>query len=260
MNSEDVIKQNEMSWDKKVEDSSTPWSIPVTKDEIDKAREEIFNLKLTSDKDVPRDWLPKDLKNKKALCLACGGGQQGPILSAGGLDVVVFDLSSNQLKLDMQVAKENNLSLSTIQGDMRDLSVFEDESFDLVYCPVSVTYIPDVIPVFEEVYRVLKNKGSFLFGCVNPLIYLFDYQKYEEGIFEVVNSLPFNSLDELDEQGKIKFLENKESIEYSHTLESLIGGQTKVGFSIDGFYEDIDKDSVCKYTPKYFATKATKNL
>lgn len=257
MDNKEIIKQNELAWDKKVI-NNTPWSIPVTKNEIEKAKKGIFNIRLTANKYVPRNWFPEELKNKKILCLASGGGQQGPILAATGAIVTVFDISHNQLKQDEKVANENNLMISTVHGDMSHLEYFKNNYFDLVFCPVSVTYIPDVIPVFRECYRVLKPGGSFLFGSVNPLIYLFDYKKYDEGIFQVSNKLPFNSLDELNEEEKINFINNKEAIEYSHTLENLIGGQTAVGFTIDDFYEDVDNDKICKYSSKYFATKSTK--
>ena len=40
------------------------------------------------------------LDEKKILCLASGGGQQGPILAATGADVTVFDNSTKQLEKD----------------------------------------------------------------------------------------------------------------------------------------------------------------
>jgi len=81
---------------------------------------------------------------------------------------------------------------------------------------------------------------------------------WDKGIFQVTNKLPFNSFDELDEKGREDFIRDKNAIEYSHTLETLIGGQTKVGFSITNFYEDIDSDKICEYSAKYFATTAIK--
>ena len=41
-----------------------------------------------------------DIKGKKILCLASGGGQQAPILSAIGGKVTVFDNSIEQLNKD----------------------------------------------------------------------------------------------------------------------------------------------------------------
>ncbi len=103
------------------------------------------------------------MEGLKILCLACGGGQQAPILAAAGANVTVLDISLNQLKQDEFVASRENLNLKTVQGDMCDLSQFNNNSFDMVYCPVSVTYIPDVLPVFKESYRVLKKRWIISF-------------------------------------------------------------------------------------------------
>ncbi|MGJ0907300.1 class I SAM-dependent methyltransferase [Clostridium botulinum] len=257
MNNRKVIMQNEIAWDKRVNDGIC-WTVPVTSEDIEKARNGVFGIKLTAIKNVPRKWFPQKMEGLKILCLACGGGQQAPILAATGANVTVLDISLNQLKQDEFVASREDLNLKTVQGDMCDLSQFNNNSFDMVYCPVSVTYIPDVLPVFKESYRVLKKGGLFLFGAVNPFIYLFNGEKWDKDIFEVTNKLPFNSFDELDEKGIEDFIRDKNAIEYSHTLEALIGGQTKVGFLITDFYEDVDSDKICEYSAKYFATKAIK--
>ena len=58
-------------------------------------------------------------------------GRQGPILAAAGANVTVFDASEKQLLQDRIVADRNGLELEAIQGDMADLSCFEDSTFDL---------------------------------------------------------------------------------------------------------------------------------
>ena len=42
------------------------------------------------------------------------------------------------------VADRHNLSIDTVQGDMADLRVFHDESFDVIVHPVSNVFVPDV--------------------------------------------------------------------------------------------------------------------
>ena len=49
---------------------------------------------------VPRHWFPASIKGTALLCLASGGGQQGPVLAAAGADVTVFDTSPRQLGRD----------------------------------------------------------------------------------------------------------------------------------------------------------------
>ena len=58
----------------------------------------------------PRGWLG-DVRGKEVLCLAAGGGRQGPIYAAAGARVTVVDISSAQLELDREVAAERKLDL-----------------------------------------------------------------------------------------------------------------------------------------------------
>ncbi len=55
-----------------------------------------------------------------------------PVLAAAGADVTVTDISRKQLEQDKKVAERDGLTLKTVQGDMSDLSDFEDEYFDIV--------------------------------------------------------------------------------------------------------------------------------
>ncbi len=249
---------NENAWDKKVEEESI-WTLAISSDEIEAAKKGEFKLSLGGNVPVPPHWIDTMMNGKKVLCLASGGGQQGPVFAAIGAQTTVLDISNKQLDQDRFVAKRDHLSLETIKGDMCDLSMFDDESFDLVFCPVSVTYIEDTKPVFQECYRILKCGGSFLFGMTNPHIYSFDGKTYDVGIYTVVNRLPFNSLDELNEEEAELFIKNKNAIEYSHTMQTLIGSQVECGFAITGFFEsNDDNDTICNYFAKYFNTKAIK--
>src|SRR5580658_7124734 len=96
------------------------------------------------------------------LCLASGGGQQGPILAAAGANVTVFDNSPAQLAQDRLVAEREGLVIETVQGDMANLCVFKDARFDLIIHPVSNVFVPDVKPVWREAYRILKPGGALL--------------------------------------------------------------------------------------------------
>ena len=121
----------------------------------------------------PKHWLG-NVKGKKILCLASAGGHQAPILAAAGAKVVVFDLSDEQLKHDVKVAQRDGLYLETIHGDMTDIKVFANESFEIVFHPISYYSVEDVNPVWKEIYRVL-NKGGFILACFfNPIVFVGD--------------------------------------------------------------------------------------
>jgi hypothetical protein len=89
------LAYNRAAWDQKVEQQDR-WTRPVTKEVVDRARRGKFELLLTPTKPVPRSWFP-ELKGTRTLCLASGGGQQGPLLAAVGAVVTVFDNSPKQL-------------------------------------------------------------------------------------------------------------------------------------------------------------------
>src|SRR5690348_12552434 len=68
-----------------------------------------WSIVLIGREPVDRSWLPTDLTGKDVLCLASGGGQQGPILAAARTRVTVFDDSPRQLGRDQMVAARGGL-------------------------------------------------------------------------------------------------------------------------------------------------------
>jgi SAM-dependent methyltransferase len=253
----DIRAFNRKAWDRQVEQGNM-WTKPVSSDEVAAARRGDWKVVLTPVKPVPREWFGQ-LAGRDVLCLASGGGQQGPILAAAGARVTVLDNSPRQLGQDRMVAERDGLEISTVEGSMMELSMFEDESFDLIFHPVSNGFVPDVRPVWREAYRVLRHGGVLLAGITNPLVYMFDMNKLEQGELEVRWSIPYADIESLSEEQLKAFEEKGDPLEWSHTLESQIGGQTEAGFLIAGFYEDIDPgDPLEKITPTFIATRAIK--
>ena len=96
----DIKNYNNQAWNKQVE-ASNEWTQPVSSEQVKAARQGQWSIVLTPHKSVPHNWFG-DLTGKKVLCLASGGGQQGPILAAAGADVTVFDLSENHLAWEVE--------------------------------------------------------------------------------------------------------------------------------------------------------------
>jgi len=238
-------------------ESGNPWTIPVSPEMIAAARKGEWSVLLTEQKHVPRSWFPQDLHGLDILCLASGGGQQGPVLAAVGGNVTVFDNSPCQLEQDRLVARREGLVLLTVEGDMRDLSVFSVGSFDLVFHPVSNVFCPEVLPVWREAFRVLRPGGMLLAGFDNPCLFIFDYQLANQGVFEVKYSLPFDAT-QLSEEDRQREFGDDSPLEFSHSLSEQIGGQLEAGFLLTGLYEDQQNSPLGKYMPGYIATRAIK--
>jgi len=257
----DIRAYNREAWNGEVE-RGNQWTIPVSAEVIAAARRGEWTVLLTPTKPVPRAWFPK-LNGCDLLCLASGGGQQGPIFAAAGANVTVFDNSPAQLAQDRSVADRDGLTITTVEGDMRDLSAFPDESFDLVFHPVSNVFIPEVRPVWKEAFRVLRRGGALLAGITNPAIYIFDDELAEkQGVLEVKYTLPYSDLTNLSEEELQRHFDHGWPLEWSHTLEDQIGGQIDAGFLIAGFYEDAyppaENDPFSRYMPTFMATRAIK--
>ncbi|MGB5060478.1 MAG: hypothetical protein WBO48_17395, partial [Candidatus Promineifilaceae bacterium] len=88
----DIRAYNREAWNRAVSQGNI-WTLPVSPEAIAQARQGEWRILLTETKPTPRHWFPADLTGVDVLCLASGGGQQGPILAAAGANVTVFDNS-----------------------------------------------------------------------------------------------------------------------------------------------------------------------
>jgi SAM-dependent methyltransferase len=188
------------------------------------------------------------VKGESVLCLASGGGQQSAAFGLLGADVTVFDLSETQLERDREAAAHYGLNVRTVQGDMRDLSSFGDDSFDVVWHPHSIKFVPEVLTVFGEVARVLRPGGLYQVDCPNPFVTGIDERDWDGRCYPL--SLPYVDGAEVlsadtrwevwDEEGNRRMVEGPR--EFRHTLSTLVNGLVGHGFIILGLWEDLDGD------------------
>ena len=239
MTQADPAKYNRKAWDSLVS-KGNQWTRPVSSEVIAAARNGDWEIVLTAEKPIPKEWL-MPVAGKQILCLAGGGGQQAPILAAAGGEVTTLDNSPGQLEQDQVVARREGLTIGSVLGDMRDLSPFEDNSFDLIVNPCSNSFVPDVNPVWKECFRVLKPGGSLLVGFINPLTHIFDYDKMEAGELEIRHKIPYSDYD-LPEAERQALIDADEPLWFGHSLADQMGGQIEAGFVITGFYEDRWKE------------------
>ena len=257
----DHLRHNREAWDRQAA-AGRRWSVPVDTATVKAARRGEWSVILTPTLEVPRDWFPPDMAGD-LLGLASAGGQQGPVLAAAGARVTILDNSPGQLDKDRQVGEREGLVLRLEQGNMADLGVFADESFDVIFHPIANCFVPEVRPVWRECYRVLRPGGVLLAGFCNPAPYVFDWERAEnDRVLEVKHKLPHADIDHLDADSRARYLEQGVALEWSHSLDDQIGGQLDAGFVITGFYEDNyppgDDDLASRFMPMFMATRALK--
>lgn len=253
----DVVRYNQSAWDRMAE-AGDRFYRAVTTSEVDAARRGDFKIRLTPTKGIPKSWLG-DIDGKDILCLAGGGARQAPLLAAAGGNVTVFDLSEKQLARDREVASREALEIATITGDMRDLSHFDVQQFDLIISPCATCFCPTLQEIWNESFRVLRGNGRLMVGFINPIHFVFDAAKLDKGKFVVRHSIPYSDFD-LDPDEREKTIGPERPLEFGHSLEAIIGGQLAAGFSMMGFMEDGwgGSDPLSKKINTFFATLMTK--
>ncbi len=248
---------NRRAWDA-IADSPSCWFRPVTGEQLEAARRGDWQVQVTATRPVPRPWLG-DVAGRRVLCLAGGGGHQGPLLAAAGARVTVLDFSERQLSIDARIAAESGLDLTTVAADMRNLEAFADASFDLVINPRSLNFCPIVQPVWNEVRRVLDTGGVLISGFINPVNFLFDPVAMERGTFVVANRIPCRPDGRAIDTGQSGDRAAEIPVEFGHTLDDLIGGQLHAGLAITDLMEDRwgGSDLLSRRIPVFVATRAT---
>ncbi len=233
-------------------DEGWQWGIPVSHETYEKALMGEWDVYLTPTKPVPHAWFG-DLKGKKVLGLASGGGQQIPIFTALGADCTVLDYSEKQLASERAVAAREGYSVRVVRADMTKPLPFEDGEFDLIFHPVSNCYVREVRPIWRECFRVLKNGGALIAGMDHYINYMVDSDEER-----IVNRLPFDPLSNPDQMRQLE--EDDAGVQFSHSLAEQIGGQLEAGFLLTDLYEDVNGEGRLHELniPTFLATRAIK--
>ena len=243
INAETIDRWVENGWE---------WGRPISHEVFEAARNGSWDVFLTPTKPVPHRWLG-ELRGKRILGLASGGGQQMPIFTALGAECTVLDYSRRQIESEEAVARREGYFIRTVRADMTRPLPFEDGEFDLIFHPVSNCYIRDVRPVWRECFRVLKTGGYLLSGVDHYVNYIVD-----AGEKEIVNSLPFDPLANPQQMEQLRA--EDAGVQFSHTLEEQIGGQLDAGFTLLELYEDFNGEGRLHdmHIPTFLAMRARK--
>jgi len=166
-----------------------------------------------------------EAKGRDVLCLGAGGGQQSALFSLLGARVTVLDLCEGQLEGDRKAAAHYGYDVTTIQGDMRDLSDLAGGAYDIVY-GTGTCYIPDVREVYEGVARVLTTEGIYRADFMNPATEFVDWTDWDGVGYRITR--PYAQRERQRPDGMIEF---------RHYLSEIFSGLLHTGFSIQHVFE-----------------------
>ncbi|RYZ31000.1 MAG: class I SAM-dependent methyltransferase [Chitinophagaceae bacterium] len=115
--------------------------------------------------------LPDKENMRNVLEIACGTGRLTNHLTANlspDVKLVATDLNPDMLKVAEQIISAGNVQWQI--ADAHKLP-FENKAFDAVVCQYGVMFFQDKSKAFDEINRVLKPGGVFLFNTWDELKY-----------------------------------------------------------------------------------------
>jgi ubiquinone/menaquinone biosynthesis C-methylase UbiE len=181
------------------------------------------------------------LDGARVLGLAAGGGWDPVIFAKLGAQTTVFDISPTQLKTVRDLAARQRVKVRLVRGNMKDLSVFKDGSFDVVWHCHSLVFVDDARRVLREVGRVLAPGGTYLLSTMHPTT-LRLYGTYKDGGWRPkITYFEDKPVPYVDEWGMTWTLGNKKlvapTIEFGHRFETIVNGMAAAGMVVDGIWE-----------------------
>jgi ubiquinone/menaquinone biosynthesis C-methylase UbiE len=181
------------------------------------------------------------LDGARVLGLAAGGGWDPIIFARLGATTTVFDISPTQLKTVGELAARQRVKVRLVRGNMKDLSVFKDASFDVIWHCHSLVFIDDAARVLEAVGRVLAPGGTYLLSTMHPTT-LRLYNTYKDGGWRpkisYFSDKPVPYMNEWDMTwtwGRKKVV--APTIEFGHRFETIVNGMVAGGMVVDGIWE-----------------------
>ena len=182
-----------------------------------------------------------DLRGRKLLCLAAGGGRQSVIYAASGAEVTVVDISPAMLQLDREAAAARGFNVRTVEASMDHLPTLKDGEFDIVMQPVSTCYVPDIRPVYQEVARITRPGGIYISQHKQPTSLQAEIQPSpsSRGGYELTE--PYYRSDPLLPVTGSR-LREEGTLEFLHRWEELIGELCRAGFVVEDLIEPKHAD------------------
>lgn len=111
-----------------------------------------------------------DFPEMKLLEIGIGGGRITDYLAPRVKEFTGIDYSENMVKACKQRFKKHKENFNLFHCDARDMSMFEDRSFDFIFFSfngIDFADYDDRIKVFKEIIRVGKEKAYFYFSTHN---------------------------------------------------------------------------------------------
>jgi ubiquinone/menaquinone biosynthesis C-methylase UbiE len=130
------------------------------------------------------------IENKNILDLGCGAGKDSIFYVQRGFTYSGVDASAEMCALAKQDKNVSDIRNETFSQRMS----FEDNKFGLVVSKYAMQTALNIEPIYEEVSRILDDRGYFIFLVVHPMRQFIEKKKKGKDYFkkELVKSVIFD--------------------------------------------------------------------
>ena len=182
------------------------------------------------------EWLSEvvpDNASLSVLDLACGSGPLLKILfdRNKNLNLKGIDMCPEELVLARTRLKNSGVNL--IESKAQNLTAINDNSIDIVLCHWALTLMDPIVPVLDEIKRVLTSEGQFAALVDGPMNAASGYAEVHDLIYSYVQE-EIPSYGEIDlGDPRIRGSESLSNLAHKAFQQAKVSFETKV-VSMDG--------------------------
>ena len=206
-----------------------------------------------------------NVRDLTVLDLGCGSGRYAKLFQAQGATVYGIDVSEQLI----DIARREVAGVSFDVADMEHIP-FADHFFDIVVSPLAMHYLEDWTGVLQEVKRVLKPAGCFIFSTTHPLLECWEVIDVNGTVLKVIGKTQSGTaIGDYFTERWIDYVWGGVSVPFHHkTFETIIHTIVAGGFVVEEYVdaqpaaaaEAIDPEAYGLYTklPLFCAMRVRK--
>jgi SAM-dependent methyltransferase len=153
-----------------------------------------------------------EVRGRRVLEIGCGGAQCSRWLRQQGAEAVAMDLSAGQLAQARKLARSTRVDVPLAQADAQRLP-FADEAFDLACSAYGgIPFVADSAAVMQEVARVLRPGGRWVFSTTHPFRWCFRDDPGVGGLTVEASYFDRRAYVEQDDGGRATYVEHHRTV------------------------------------------------
>ncbi|GAA0301526.1 2-polyprenyl-3-methyl-5-hydroxy-6-metoxy-1,4-benzoquinol methylase [Gracilibacillus halotolerans] len=189
-----------------------------------------------------------DVTNKHILDAGCGEGYLSRMLAQSGANVTAVDYSKRMLEI-AKTRTSNELQIHYQHGNCENLNHLTNESFDLIVSNMVIQDLADFEKAFQEMYRLLKKDGSFIFSILHPC-----FITPESGWEKSINGEKLHwNVDNYFYEGvyEQRYGDKENMLLFHRTLTSYIKVLLQTGFVLESLIEPTPNEEMLEKRPSF---------